>query len=88
MFNFVAMQIGSSIVPECLRALSRPDIVFKPIRPPNLSKTLVMVKRKNDNGLAASFYRFTLDNLERIDSKGYSFKTGRNRTGRRTKTAR
>lgn len=47
-----------------------------------------MVKRKNDNGLAAAFYRFTLDNLARIDSREFSLKTGRSRARRRTKTVR
>lgn len=61
--NFVAMQAGCSVIPDFLRLLSRPGVVFKSLTPPTLVKTLAVAKRKSRAGLAEAFYRFTIETL-------------------------
>jgi DNA-binding transcriptional LysR family regulator len=67
LLNFVAMECGCSVVPDYIRSLSRPGIVFKPLRPPNLAKTVAIFKKKGRGGLAESFFRFTVENLPAFD---------------------
>src|ERR1700722_13694447 len=66
LLNFVAMQVGCSVLPDYIRLLSRPGIVFKSLKPPNLTKTLVVIKKKKRTGLAESFFRFTVEHLDHL----------------------
>jgi DNA-binding transcriptional LysR family regulator len=65
--NFVAMGLGCSVVPDYLQLLSRSAVVFKRLRAPNLMRTLAIIKRKGQGGLAESFYRFTIEALRHVD---------------------
>lgn len=63
LLNFVAMEAGCSVVPEYIRMLSPPGIVFKPLAPPDLVKTLAIVRRKKSSGLAKAFLRFAVESF-------------------------
>lgn len=61
LLNFVAMEAGCSVAPDYLRLIAPPSIVFKPLSPPDLVKTLAIARKKKRSGLANSFYQFTVD---------------------------
>ena len=61
--NFVAMGIGCSILPEYIETLPRAGVVYKSLRAPGVIKTLGVIKRKGDGGLADALYRFTVDHF-------------------------
>lgn len=65
MINFVAMGIGCSLLPDYARSIRQPGVVYKPLRSPNLVKTLAMIRKEGRSALAESFYRFTADTLLR-----------------------
>ena len=51
--NFVAMGVGCSIVPGFTRRLGLGAVAFRPLQPCSVVKTLAMVTRRGDRGLAA-----------------------------------
>lgn len=57
---FVAMGMGCSLLPDYVRALHMDGVVYKPLRPPNIVKTLAIVKKKRCSALVESFYQFTV----------------------------
>jgi len=58
--NFVAMGRGCSLLPD-YTLLGRMDgIVTKPIGPPNIVKTMSIIKKKERGGLADNFYQMTV----------------------------
>ncbi len=61
--NFVAMGIGCSLLPGYVRHIRHDGVVFRPLRRPNMVKSLAMIKKKGRGDLAAAFYRFTADNF-------------------------
>jgi len=61
--NFVAMGIGCSLLPDYWRRIRDNDVVYRDIRPPNIVKTLGMIKKKGRTGLPDIFYRFTAENI-------------------------
>jgi hypothetical protein len=62
MINFVAMGSGCSLLPEYVRDIHQDGVVYKPLRPPNLVKTLAMIKNRGTSSeLANSFYRFAVE---------------------------
>ena len=64
MINFVAMGSGCSLLPEYVRNIRQNGVVYKPLRPPNLVKTLAMIKNKGTSSdLANAFYQFAIDTL-------------------------
>ena len=52
MINFVAMGNGCAIVPEYVRNIQRDGIVYKPLGPPSILRSLAIIKRKGRSGLA------------------------------------
>lgn len=62
--NFVAMGIGCSLLPDYVLNMRRPGVVYKPVRPPNLVKTMAIIKKKHSGAVVDSFLRFTLDNFK------------------------
>jgi DNA-binding transcriptional LysR family regulator len=70
MMNFVAMGIGCSILPDYARRIRVEGIVYKPLRPRNIIKTLALIrKRKRRGALVDMFYDFTAQNLGELDPK-------------------
>jgi LysR family transcriptional regulator, hca operon transcriptional activator len=67
MINFVAMGIGCSLLPDYARNIRQNGVVYKPLRSPNLVKTLAMIRKKGRSELAESFSRFTADTLLRSE---------------------
>jgi DNA-binding transcriptional LysR family regulator len=62
MINFVAMGSGCSLLPEYVRDIRQDGVVYKPLRSPNLVKTLAMIKNKGTSSeLANAFYRFAVE---------------------------
>lgn len=58
--NFVAMGRGCSLLPD-YTLLGRMDgIVHKPLKPPNIVKTMAIIKRRESGGLANNFYQMTV----------------------------
>jgi DNA-binding transcriptional LysR family regulator len=58
--NFVAMGRGCSLLPD-YTLLNRMDgIVHKPMKPPNIVKTMAIIKKKERGGLAENFYQMTV----------------------------
>jgi DNA-binding transcriptional LysR family regulator len=82
--NFVAMGSGCSLLPDFTRIIRREGIVYKPLRGPNIVKTLAIVKKKGRGDLAEMFYRFTVDNLPDGDSDR---RPATRRRGKTTSTA-
>jgi LysR family hca operon transcriptional activator len=60
--NFVGMGSGCSILPNYSRQILS-GVVYKPLRPPNVVRSLGIIKHKGRGDLAESFYRFTVENL-------------------------
>jgi LysR family hca operon transcriptional activator len=63
MINFVAMGVGCTLLPEYVRSIRQEGVVYRPLRPPNLLKTLAIIKKKGRADLAESFCRFTVEQL-------------------------
>jgi len=62
--NFVGMGRVCSILPNYSRQILS-GVVYKPLRPPNVVRSLGIIKHKGRGDLAESFYRFTVENLPR-----------------------
>jgi DNA-binding transcriptional LysR family regulator len=81
MINFVAMGSGCSLLPEYVRDIRQDGVVYKPLRPPNLVKTLAMIKNKGTSSeLANAFYRFAVETFPASDGAGSA--AGRRRASR------
>jgi len=63
MINFVAMGIGSTLLPNYARSIRQPGVVFLPMTAPPLVKTLAIIKLKGKSGLPETFAKFTSDRL-------------------------
>jgi DNA-binding transcriptional LysR family regulator len=64
MINFVAMGSGCSLLPEYVRDIRQDGVIYKPLRRPNMVKTLAMIKNKDTSSdLANVFYQFAMDTL-------------------------
>jgi len=63
MVNFVAMGSGCSLLPQYTRAIRQDSVVHRPLKAPNLFKTLAIIKKKGREDLAGMFFRFTVENL-------------------------
>lgn len=59
--NFVAMGSACSILADYTRRIRQDGVIYKPLRPSDIVKTLGMIKRKGRGDLAEAFYRFTAD---------------------------
>jgi DNA-binding transcriptional LysR family regulator len=71
MMNFVAMGIGCSILPDYARRIVVEGIVYKPLRPRNIVKTLALIrKRKHHGSLVDALYDFTAQHLNEVDQRG------------------
>jgi DNA-binding transcriptional LysR family regulator len=68
MINFVAMGCGCSVLPDYTRAIRQDGVVHLPLNPPNLVKTLAVIKRKGRGGVAETFFQFAADNLPKAPS--------------------
>lgn len=55
---FVAMGIGCTLLPSYVSAFRMEGIVFKPLAPPNIVKTLAVIKKKRRGGLAETLHTF------------------------------
>ena len=70
MMNFVAMGIGCSILPDYARRIVVEGIVYKPLRPRNIVKTLALIrKRKHHGSLVDALYDFTAQHLNEVDQR-------------------
>jgi LysR family hca operon transcriptional activator len=69
MINFVAMGIGCSLLPDYASSIRHDGVVYRPLRPANFKKTLVIVRRKDRSDLAETFVRFTLEHLPGVTGK-------------------
>ncbi len=63
MINFVAMGCGCSMLPDYTRAIRQEGVVHRPLTPPNLVKTLAVIKRKDRGDIAEMFFHFVADSL-------------------------
>jgi DNA-binding transcriptional LysR family regulator len=71
--SFVAMGLGCSVLPAYMRSIRYDGIVYRPLRPPNLVKTLAIIKKKGKAGLSDAFYRLAVKNMrsEITNSRDY-----------------
>lgn len=69
MLNFVTMGVGCSVFPDYIRMLPRQGLVYRPLRAPNLVKTLGVIRKRDKRGLAESFYRFTMETMRETTGK-------------------
>jgi DNA-binding transcriptional LysR family regulator len=83
MINFVAMGFGCSLLLDYARNIPAAGVVYKPLRPPNMVKTLAIIKKKRGSDLAESFYRFTVENLPKNDSSKRPATRGQRRASAR-----
>ncbi|HWM66085.1 MAG TPA: LysR substrate-binding domain-containing protein [Steroidobacteraceae bacterium] len=67
MIALVAAENGCCIVPEYVSSLPRDGIVYKPLEPPSIVRTLSIAKSKGRAGLVGVFYRFAVDTLTRAN---------------------
>lgn len=67
--NFVAMGNACSILADYSRRVREEGVVYKPLRPAGVAKTLAMVKKKGRGDLAERFFRFTAQNLPAQDAQ-------------------
>jgi LysR family transcriptional regulator, hca operon transcriptional activator len=56
--NFVSLGTGCSFLGDYARLVTWKGVVYKPLDPPTLVKTVAVIKKKGKGGLADSFYRF------------------------------
>lgn len=63
MLGFVAMGCGCSILPEYARNIRRKGVVYKRLRPPNIVKSLAIIKKKHASDLAQAFFKFAADSI-------------------------
>jgi LysR family transcriptional regulator, hca operon transcriptional activator len=65
MIALVAAEHGCCLVPEYVRSVPREGVVYKPLGPPSIVRTLSIIKHKGTAGLTEVFYRFAADTLSR-----------------------
>jgi DNA-binding transcriptional LysR family regulator len=58
MINFVAMGVGCSLLPSYVSSIRQEGVVFRPLRSPQIVKTLALIKKKGRKGLADAFFQF------------------------------
>jgi LysR family hca operon transcriptional activator len=63
MINFVAMGVGCTLLPDYVRSIRQEGVVYRPLQPPTLIKTLALIKKKGRGDLAESFCRYTAQRL-------------------------
>ena len=63
MINFVAMGVGCSLLPNYVRSIRQEGVVFRPLRSPQIVKTLALIKKKGRKGLADAFFQFSRQTL-------------------------
>jgi DNA-binding transcriptional LysR family regulator len=63
MINFVAMGVGCSLLPGYVRSIRQQGVVFRPLRSPQIVKTLALIKKKGRKGLAEAFFQFARQTL-------------------------
>ncbi|HET9445872.1 MAG TPA: LysR family substrate-binding domain-containing protein, partial [Steroidobacteraceae bacterium] len=63
MINFVAMGVGCSLLPSYVRSIRQQGVVFRPLRSPQIVKTLALIKKKGRKGLADAFFQFARQTL-------------------------
>lgn len=56
--NFVAMGSGCSILPAYVQSIPRAGVVYRPLKPHAITKTLAILKRKDRDGAAEFFFSF------------------------------
>ena len=61
--NFVAMGVGCSLLPNYVRSIRQEGVVFRPLRSPQIVKTLALIKKKGRKGLADAFFQFARQTL-------------------------
>ncbi|HEY6927611.1 MAG TPA: LysR substrate-binding domain-containing protein [Steroidobacteraceae bacterium] len=64
MINFVAMGCGCSLLPRYTEAIRQHGVVHRALKPPAMVKTLAMVKRKDRQDLAETFFRFATETMQ------------------------
>jgi DNA-binding transcriptional LysR family regulator len=69
MINFVAMGIGCAFLPDYARRIRVDGVVYKPLQPRQMVKTLAIVKKRGDGDLAEVFFRFASEYLATPDAK-------------------
>jgi DNA-binding transcriptional LysR family regulator len=70
MINFVAMGIGCTLLPSYARSIRQPGVTFRPLKSPQLVKTLAIIKLKGRTGLPEIFMRFTAERLRQTGGSG------------------
>lgn len=80
--NFVAMGRGCSLLPDYTLLERMDGIVRKPMRPPNIVKTMALIKKKGSGGLAEQFYQMTLAMFPNRKAKQRKVAQGRQRAAR------
>lgn len=76
--NFVAMGSACSILADYTRRIHQDGVVYKPLRPSDIVKTLGMIKRKDRGDLTEVFYRFIADRFQDDGSSSRSTSTPSN----------
>lgn len=67
--NFVAVNEGCSILPDYVRRIHVDGVAYRPIRSPNLVKTLAVIKKKTTHRLAQSFYRHVVEQYDAANNR-------------------
>lgn len=67
MINFVAMGCGVSLLPAYAENIRQPGVVFKPLAPPAMTKTLAIINKRGAVGLTARFVEFTTTQMARTN---------------------
>jgi len=68
--NFVSMGTGCAFLGEYARLVNWNGVIYKQLKPPNLVKTVAIIKKRQRGDLVESFYRFTVDNVHRSHLEG------------------
>jgi DNA-binding transcriptional LysR family regulator len=63
MINFVAMGVGCTLLPDYARSIRQEGVVFRPLRSPQIVKTLALIKKRGRKGLAEAFFQFARQTL-------------------------
>jgi DNA-binding transcriptional LysR family regulator len=73
MINFVAMGIGCSLLPGYARGIRQDGVVYRPLDPPNLVRTLAIIKKRGGGKLVERFFDFTISCLPYRNSAAEDF---------------
>jgi LysR family transcriptional regulator, hca operon transcriptional activator len=63
MINFVALGSGCTLLPGYARRIPHEGVTFRPLKPPNISLWLAMIKRKSRGGIADEICSFTVETI-------------------------